>query len=260
MASLIGYGTVGRATASSLGILLVYDKDPKLNLSTKEHAQNAFDEEVIYICVGTPAGTQGLDASQVHEVLDSIYERRKRASKPVIVIRSTLPLYFGHKIFNERKAEFIYWPEFGSNASMYEDMQQPALRIIGRDYVGNDAALQRAFPKTLPQYRVLSVKQAIMVKLAANAYFATKLMFFEDLYDLCDMHHIPYKHVAEAMAAHPWIGNSHINIGQDGYRGFGGSCLPKDTADFNAMQPDSKQTLVGRTLALNKWRLKQEAP
>jgi UDP-glucose 6-dehydrogenase len=68
-----------------------------------------------------------------------------------------------------------------------------------------------------------------MIKLGGNSFFAYKVAFANNLYDVCEKSGIDYKTVLEGMAADKRIGRTHLKIVHNGYRGYGGKCLPKDT-------------------------------
>ena len=72
-----------------------------------------------------------------------------------------------------------------------------------------------------------------MVKYAENTFLATKVAFFNQLYDLCDAESVDYNLMRELLVRDSRIGASHTQVpGPDGNRGFGGHCFPKDTEAF----------------------------
>ena len=68
-----------------------------------------------------------------------------------------------------------------------------------------------------------------MVKYFGNTWFAMKVVFAEQMFDLCQALGVDYNRVKEAAAADKGIGRSHLTAFHGGYRGYGGKCLPKDT-------------------------------
>jgi UDPglucose 6-dehydrogenase len=72
-----------------------------------------------------------------------------------------------------------------------------------------------------------------MVKYATNAFLATKVSFFNQLYDICSQNDTNYDKIKSLLLYDKRIGNSHMSVpGPDGMRGFGGACFPKDTTAF----------------------------
>ena len=70
--------------------------------------------------------------------------------------------------------------------------------------------------------------EAEMVKYFGNTWFATKVIFANQIYDLCQKLGIDYERIMEASAADKRIGRTHLDVFHKGYRGYGGKCLPKD--------------------------------
>jgi UDPglucose 6-dehydrogenase len=68
-----------------------------------------------------------------------------------------------------------------------------------------------------------------MVKYYGNTWFSAKVVFANQMYDLCQKIGVDYEIVKEAAAADKRIGPTHLEIFHKGYRGYGGKCLPKDT-------------------------------
>jgi UDP-glucose 6-dehydrogenase len=63
----------------------------------------------------------------------------------------------------------------------------------------------------------------------AGLGFSVKVVYANQIYDLCEKLGIDYNRVRECAAADKRIGPSHLEIFHKGYRGYGGKCLPKDT-------------------------------
>ena len=73
-----------------------------------------------------------------------------------------------------------------------------------------------------------SVAELILTKYFRNAFLATKVTFFNQMYDLCKAAGIDYDPVAIGVGMDPRIGDSHIQVTE--MRGYGGHCFPKDTS------------------------------
>jgi UDPglucose 6-dehydrogenase len=69
------------------------------------------------------------------------------------------------------------------------------------------------------------LSSAEMIKLASNAYLATKISFINEIANVCDEVGADVTEVARGMGLDPRIGPKFLNAGL----GFGGSCFPKDT-------------------------------
>lgn len=78
-----------------------------------------------------------------------------------------------------------------------------------------------------------SAIEASMVKYTVNSFLATKVAFFNSIYDICQKNNADYDIVRHIVTHDSRIGNSHTLVpGLDGERGFGGHCFPKDTSAF----------------------------
>ena len=87
----------------------------------------------------------------------------------------------------------------------------------------------------LPKARYSSAMPATaseIFKFARNCFFATKVIFANNVYDLCKSHRVDYEDIKRAMLEDPWIGGHHLEVEHKDYRGFGGKCLPKDLKTF----------------------------
>lgn len=217
---IIGVGVVGGAVKNVIPEALVYDKYKKIG-SVREVNQ----AEIIFVCVNTPyiAG-QGFDLSAVDDAI-SVIESGK-----IVVIKSTaLPgstemmqtKYPQHKI--------LFNPEFLRQAYAVEDMANPSEQIVGytKESEPFAPAVLEVLPKA-PHVFIVPAKEAEMIKYFSNTFLALKVVFANQIYDVCQKAGISYEKVKEMAAVSPRFGFSHFNVMGDGYRGYSGACLPKD--------------------------------
>ncbi len=80
-----------------------------------------------------------------------------------------------------------------------------------------------------PFEKIIPAKEAELVKYFGNAFYALKVAYANQMYDLCQKLGVDYDHVKECAGAEQWIGPMHLEVFYQGYRGYGGKCLPKDT-------------------------------
>jgi UDPglucose 6-dehydrogenase len=74
-----------------------------------------------------------------------------------------------------------------------------------------------------------------MIKLASNAYLATKISFINEIANVCDQVGADVTEVARGMGLDPRIGSRFLSAGL----GFGGSCFPKDTQALKILAGNS---------------------
>ncbi len=216
--SLIGYGFVGQAVHEVLkdhyDVKII---DPKYNDNVILN-----DSDGYIVCVPTPGGMlQACDMSIVDTVIKACPE-----DKPIL-IKSTISLegYEDLKKYNKR---ITFSPEFLTAANANEDFKKQTRMLFGgadTDFWYDIFILAKGFQ---PVYG--TIEQLIMAKYLRNSFLATKVAFFNEVYDFCKATDIDYEKVAELVGMDERITRSHMKVpGPDGQRGFGGACFPKDT-------------------------------
>jgi UDPglucose 6-dehydrogenase len=197
-----------------------------------EHAQ------LLFVAVGTPPTYSGdADLSAVHAVVDSMPSSDHHA----LVMKSTVPVGTGasiKRIFVEHdKTDFAYvsCPEFLKEGSALEDFLKPDRVVIGDDgnWAGNAVADLYA-PLEAPVVRT-DIASAEMVKLAANAFLATKISFINEIANVCEETGADVLEVARGMGLDRRIGHHFLKPGI----GFGGSCFPKDVSALKQLAGNS---------------------
>jgi nucleotide sugar dehydrogenase len=235
---IIGFGMVGQAIHHGFSLTTdfrIYDKDPKLSDNTFREVIE--DSDFIFICVPTPMKkkTGGADISIIKEVLDSIlktnYRKDIRLDEKIIIIKSTVPPGTTAKLsWKYPELNIIHNPEFLTARSFRLDFINQSRIILG----GNEEDCKKV--EELYRMRFLHTPiyitdstTAEMAKYTANCFFATKISFFNEIYDICQKLDIDYYDVVKMTLADGRIGNSHYDVpGHDGLRGYGGLCFPKD--------------------------------
>ena len=186
-----------------------------------EHAR------LLFVAVGTPATYSGdADLSAVHAVLDAIPASHERA----LVMKSTVPSGTGAAVVRalagQGKGELAYvsCPEFLKEGSAVADFMHPDRVVVGDsgDWAG-DAVIELYEPLGAPLVRT-DVASAEMVKLASNAFLATKISFINEIANVCEETGADVVEVARGMGLDVRIGPRFLQAGI----GFGGSCFPKD--------------------------------
>jgi len=72
------------------------------------------------------------------------------------------------------------------------------------------------------------------MKIFCNSFYALKVQFFTELYQLCQKNGCDYNIVKDMMLKNNWINKMHTTVpGPDGSLSYGGFCFPKDTNALN---------------------------
>ncbi|MEA2303336.1 MAG: UDPglucose 6-dehydrogenase [Solirubrobacteraceae bacterium] len=197
-----------------------------------EHAR------LLFVAVGTPPTYSGdADLSAVHAVVDAMPPSDRHA----LVMKSTVPVGTGRsikRIFQEQgKAGFRYvsCPEFLKEGSAVADFLNPDRVVVGDDgdWAG-DAVVDLYAPLQAPLVRT-DIASAEMVKLASNAFLATKISFINEIANVCEETGADVVEVAQGMGLDDRIGPKFLQAGV----GFGGSCFPKDVSALKQLAGNS---------------------
>jgi UDPglucose 6-dehydrogenase len=197
-----------------------------------EHAR------LLFVAVGTPPTYSGdADLSSVNAVVDAMPASDRHA----LVMKSTVPVGTGASIkrmFAEQgKPGFRYvsCPEFLKEGSAVADFLHPDRVVVGDDgdWAG-DAVVELYAPLEAPLVRT-DIASAEMVKLAANAFLATKISFINEIANVCEETGADVLEVARGMGLDERIGPKFLQAGI----GFGGSCFPKDVSALKQLAGNS---------------------
>ena len=186
-----------------------------------EHAR------LLFVAVGTPPTYSGdADLSAVHSVVYSMPPSDRHA----LVMKSTVPCGTGDnikRVFREQGKEgfrYVSCPEFLKEGSAVADFLHPNRVVVGDDgdWAG-DAVVELYAPLEAPLVRT-DIKSAEMVKLASNAFLATKISFINEIANVCEETGADVVEVARGMGLDERIGPKFLQAGI----GFGGSCFAPD--------------------------------
>src|SRR6476620_5425036 len=197
-----------------------------------EHAR------LLFVAVGTPPTYSGdADLSAVHAVVEAMPASDRHA----LVMKSTVPVGTGSNVkrtFAEQdKGGFRYvsCPEFLKEGSAVKDFLEPDRVVVGDDgdWAG-DAVVELYAPLEAPLVRT-DIRSAEMVKLASNAFLATKISFINEIANVGEETGADVVEVARGMGLDNRIGPKFLQAGI----GFGGSCFPKDVTALKQLAGNS---------------------
>jgi UDPglucose 6-dehydrogenase len=195
--------------------------------------------DVHFICVGTPQADESgaADLSQIHEAIKAITPLLNEGS--TVVGKSTVPVgtaSWVNQYFSEHAAQnvkLIWNPEFLREGFAVRDTLQPDRIVLGVSNTSDSSVVEDIYSSIIKSGTPVIVTDyatAELVKVAANAFLATKISFINAFADLCDAVGADVSTLADAIGHDTRIGRRFLNAGI----GFGGGCLPKDIRALQA--------------------------
>jgi UDPglucose 6-dehydrogenase len=181
---------------------------------------------LLFCCVDTPPTYSGdADLSRVEAVVAELPPDSEHA----LVMKSTVPAGTGAAI-RRQKPDFIYvsCPEFLKEGTAVKDFLEPDRVVVGADPGSEWAAdaIAAAYEPLGGEIVRTDVASAEMIKLASNAFLATKISFINEIANVCEGVGADVKEVARGMGLDGRIGPQFLQAGI----GYGGSCFPKDVS------------------------------
>ena len=221
---IMGLGFVGGSVCKYFESkkIRVYKYDKHKKIGSIDEINQA---DAVFICVPTPYHLKnGFDLSMVETAVSSLI-----LGKIVIIKSSVVP---GMTEFLQKKYpahKFLFNPEFLREVSAYQDFIHPDRQIIGFTAKSKTIAVKvlKVLPSS-PYSKIMPATEAEMVKYMANSFLAMKVVFANQFFELCKILNLDYDAVRLAVGEDKRIAHSHLDVGYGGYRGYGGSCFPKD--------------------------------
>src|SRR4051795_7847898 len=181
---------------------------------------------LLFTCVDTPPTYSGdADLSRVRSVVQDL----PAESDHVLVMKSTVPAGTGDSIRRDMPSlSYVSCPEFLKEGTAVADFMHPDRVVIGAD-AGDEEAAEAVAALYEPlggEILRTDVASAEMIKLASNAFLATKISFINEIANVCEEVGADVGQVARGMGLDSRIGSSFLRAGI----GYGGSCFPKDVS------------------------------
>jgi UDPglucose 6-dehydrogenase len=207
---------------------------------TLDAAEVARHADLMFVCVGTPTSAHSGDAdlSAVWTVLDELPPLERRA---ILVMKSTVPVGTGEKVRARLDAAglahvgYVSNPEFLAEGTAVRDFAHPDRVVIGA-FVDSDGDLVESLYEPVGAPIVRSdVNSAEMIKMAANAFLATRISFINEIANVCEVTGADVAKVAEGVGLDHRLGPHFLRAGI----GWGGSCFPKDSLALKQLASNS---------------------
>ncbi len=224
-ACIIGYGVIGQAFAKVFGIKKYYDRNGS-TITLEEASKCKF----IFICLPTPVKEDGSYVTEdITEIIKQIYEFGRHS---IYVIRSTVyPGYAEYLMDTIHTIRVISNPEFLSEATAEKDTKNPPFILLGGCIPRDLQEVKGFYEGRIKGSPVILTDNitAELTKIALNGYFATKVIYANQIYDVARKIGANYETLRGIFEKHPYGPRNHFNVWYRGKRGVHGHCLPKDT-------------------------------
>jgi UDPglucose 6-dehydrogenase len=229
----------GRVPIHEPGLAELLERNAPRISYTLEIADVFAGARLAFVCVPTPPTYSGdADLSAVWWVLDELPELGERA---VLVMKSTVPVGTGEKVRAQLDSRglahvgYVSNPEFLAESTALHDFLHPDRIVIGAFRAADGDAVVSLYEPIDAPLLLTDVASAEMVKLASNAFLATKISFINEIANVCEETGADVAQVADGMGLDRRIGSLFLRPGI----GYSGSCLPKDVTALKQLAGNS---------------------
>ena len=220
---IVGYGFVGQSLHKLFGADAI-----ELDVNATEDDRQAISAcKYAFVCVPTPVGADGVcDTSIVEECIDWI-------DSQYIIIRSTVSPGTTERLRQQTGKRIIFQPEYVGETPSHPlaDVKSRTFIILGgpTEDTSPVADLYQRYYHSELRFYFTDSRTAEVAKYMENSFYAIKVMFCNEFYNIAQALGVDYNELREVWLADPRISRDHTFVYPDN-RGFSGKCLPKDVS------------------------------
>jgi len=223
---IVGYGIVGEAVAYGFSNhqISYYDKY-KPSKTLKEVVDDA---DIVFVCLPTPFKGKRIDLDIIESSVSNITKHTDGTDKLVVIKSTVIPGTTRRLAKQYPNTKFAFNPEFLTEANYLEDFANADRHVVGSDDNKISLTLAALYKNQWPQTPVFQTDPttAEMCKYAANCFLASKVMFANEMNELCEALDIEWSETKKLITADKRIGSTHFDV--TSVKGFGAKCFPKD--------------------------------
>jgi UDPglucose 6-dehydrogenase len=223
---IIGLGVIGSACKYGFEKLghkvLVHDTkfDTKL--------EDLIDCEILYVCVPTPKNEDG--SCNVNIVETVIKNLKELNYKGIIAIKSTVKPTTTERLIKETNMEICFVPEFLRERCAVTDFtENHDLLAVGTHDKNVYSKIIECHGKYPKAYEMLTPTEAELLKYYSNVFNSVRIIFANEMYEICKTVDANYTKIKDAFIKRGTTKDMYLDVNEN-FRGYGGVCLPKDTA------------------------------
>tara|TARA_Y100001938_G_C8098930_1_gene440151 strand:- start:2982 stop:3788 length:807 start_codon:yes stop_codon:yes gene_type:complete len=245
---VVGNGYVGKATALMAKGHNVKFHDNDESKSDCSLSELAYSSDLIFICVPTPMDEDGSCCTDIVRTVAGNL-RISGVGSDKVVIRSTVPM----GTCNEFESNFM--PEFLTEKNWEQDVINCKEWVFG---VHDKKNFNKSLIEELvggAKIHYCTTQEAELCKYVRNCFLATKVSFFNEIYEFCEKSNLDYEKVKHLTLLDERINSSHTQVpGPDGRKGFGGTCFPKDMSSLNHQMVEKEilSYIIASAISRNK--------
>ncbi len=253
----VGGGVVGTAMRRLCGPdTVLYDVRKEPGFTQDKDEVNACD--VAFVCVPTPMAPDGAcDTSIVEEVVSWI-------RCPLIIIRSTVAPGTTDRLSKKYGKDIVFQPEYlGETAAhVFSSMGEREFVVLGGtpENTSKAADFYKHFYNAYVRFYFCDAITAEVCKYMENAFYAVKVTFVNEFFDIAQAHGVDFNVLREVWLADTRISRDHTFVFPEN-RGFAGKCLPKDCRAIvnSSLERGYKPAFMQACLDINEqFRAQQE--
>jgi len=247
---IIGYGMVGQAVQYGFSNeeIRIYDKYKKSEALKKVVEKSDY----IFVCLPTPikSDQSGIDLTIVNSAIKEIVSISKGTDKIIIIKSTVVPGTTKKYVQKYKDSLFCFNPEFLTERAFLQDFVNADRIIIGTENSFVFRRVSSLYQKIMPKVSIFQTDttSAEMVKYMTNCFLATKVIFANEMYEICQKLGVKYEEIKKMIVADTRIFDSHLDI--TALQGFGGKCFPKDLLALIAL---AKKKNVGTEILDAVW-------
>ena len=231
---IVGHGFVGSAVNQGFTKdVKKYIVDPNKFSGNTIKKLLDFRPDAVFVSVPTPQ----LESGECNtSIIESVLQELNAGKNLLVIIKSTVPAYKLQAVKEQCiNLRIVYNPEFLTEKNYIHDFKNPPMHIFGGAPTDTEQVEQlykdHSLCSACPVFHT-DLITASMVKYCINSFLATKVTFMNEMYDvLRAAGGTEWSEFVKIIITDPRIGTSHMRVpGNDGVKGYAGSCFPKDTA------------------------------
>ncbi len=231
----------------------------KFTLNIGKEIENS---DIILIAVGTPTSNSGeADLSQIYQCAEEISNFINPGT--LVLVKSTVPVGTCdeiEKIIKEKSTisdfSVVSNPEFLREGNAIYDFVNPDRIVVGLDDHNKKDIVLNLYSKFVSKDKILFTtrRSSELIKYASNSMLAMRIIFINEIADLCEKIEADVTDVAKGIGLDQRIGPHFLEPGP----GFGGSCFPKDARALieSGKKYDAPQSLLESVIVGNEKRKK----